>query len=198
MSGHAEGRPPPELPCCRAGPAGEQSSCGGADHLSPGVPSVRGRKSAGAFQQPRYVPHGRGKTKSRGDWRLGAGQQCPEPASKAGDGQEERLRFQGAERLSCWAAGSRTAAEVRRAVRQARRAAAGRTQQDVGSRALSLTGRQALSTLVCVRAHGSDVRTEDDALTVLSWATWTGVPSPDVARVENLPARGLEGKEKAS
>lgn len=52
------GQTPPELPCCRAGLAGEQSSCGGADHLSPGVPSVRGPKSAGAFQQPHYVPHG--------------------------------------------------------------------------------------------------------------------------------------------
>ncbi|KAM7238165.1 hypothetical protein CapIbe_011123 [Capra ibex] len=90
------------------------------------------------------------------------------------------------------------AAEVRRAVKQARRAAAGRTQQDVGTRAFSLIGRQALSTLVCVRAHGSEVRTEDHALTVLSWVTWTGTPSPDGARVENLPARGLEGKEKAS
>lgn len=52
------GQTPPELPCCRAGLAGEQSSCGGADHLSPGVPSIRGPKSAGAFQQPHYVPHG--------------------------------------------------------------------------------------------------------------------------------------------
>ena len=46
--------------------------------------------------------------KSRGDWRLGAGQQRPEPASAAGDGWAERLRFQGAERPSCWAAGSWT------------------------------------------------------------------------------------------
>ena len=80
------------------------------------------------------------------------------------------------------------AAEVQRAVKQAQGAAAGRMQQNVGARAFSLISRQALSTLLCVRAHGSDVKTEDYALTMCSWVTWTGAPSPDVARVENLSA----------
>ena len=42
----------------RGAAAGLKSRCGGTDHPSPGVPSVRGPESVGAFQQPRCAPAG--------------------------------------------------------------------------------------------------------------------------------------------
>ncbi|XP_069925990.1 cytochrome c oxidase subunit 4 isoform 1, mitochondrial-like [Oryctolagus cuniculus] len=64
----------------------------------------------------------------------------------------------------------------------------------LATRVLSLVGRWAISTSVCVRAHGSVVKSEDYALP--SYVDWRDYPLPDMAHVKQLSASQKAPKEK--
>ncbi|XP_004584127.2 cytochrome c oxidase subunit 4 isoform 1, mitochondrial [Ochotona princeps] len=67
----------------------------------------------------------------------------------------------------------------------------------LASRVFGLIGRRAVSTSVCLRAHGSVVKSEDYALP--SYVDRRDYPLPDVAHVKQLSAgqKALKEKEKA-
>uniref|UniRef100_A0A5F9CAY2 Cytochrome c oxidase subunit 4 isoform 1, mitochondrial n=1 Tax=Oryctolagus cuniculus TaxID=9986 RepID=A0A5F9CAY2_RABIT len=67
----------------------------------------------------------------------------------------------------------------------------------LATRVLSLVGRWAISTSVCMRAHGRVVKSEDYALP--SYVDWRDYPLPDMAHVKQLSAsqKALKEKEKA-
>uniref|UniRef100_A0A5F9DER1 Cytochrome c oxidase subunit 4 isoform 1, mitochondrial n=1 Tax=Oryctolagus cuniculus TaxID=9986 RepID=A0A5F9DER1_RABIT len=67
----------------------------------------------------------------------------------------------------------------------------------LATRVLSLMGKQAISTSVCVWAPGSVVKSEDCALP--SYVGWRDYPLPNVAHMKQVSAshRALKEKEKA-
>ena len=65
----------------------------------------------------------------------------------------------------------------------------------LATRVFSLIGRRAISTSVCVRAHGSVVKSEDYALP--GYVDRRDYPLPDVAHIKNLSAGQKALKEKA-
>uniref|UniRef100_A0A2K5PG35 Cytochrome c oxidase subunit 4 isoform 1, mitochondrial n=1 Tax=Cebus imitator TaxID=2715852 RepID=A0A2K5PG35_CEBIM len=62
----------------------------------------------------------------------------------------------------------------------------------------SLVGKRAISTSVCVQAHGSVVKSEDYLLP--AYRDWRDYPLQDVAHIKHLSAsqKALKKKEKAS